>query len=155
MISVGLVGIAGSGKDTAAKGLVQLGWRRVAFADKLKSFCIMLGWDGIKDRSGRTLLQEIGCAARNYNPHIWVYHVLKTLKKDEPCVFTDVRFQNEAALIKERGGILVRIVKPDLISDGHLSETEQQNIAVDYTILNSSTEEELQRKLVEILEKYK
>lgn len=32
---VGLVGLRGSGKDTAAQFLVDLGWRRIAFADAL------------------------------------------------------------------------------------------------------------------------
>ena len=32
---VGLVGLRGSGKDTAAKFLMACGWRRIAFADAL------------------------------------------------------------------------------------------------------------------------
>ena len=34
---IGFTGKAGSGKDTAAKALIDIGWKRFAFADELKN----------------------------------------------------------------------------------------------------------------------
>ena len=34
---IGLCGAARSGKDTAADGLVAVGWRRLAFADPMRT----------------------------------------------------------------------------------------------------------------------
>ena len=42
MNAIGLTGYAGSGKDTAALGLIELGWERLAFADPLKECMLAL-----------------------------------------------------------------------------------------------------------------
>ena len=52
---VGLVGLRGSGKDTAAKVLVEHGWRRIAFADALyqevsKAFGVSVDFLGDRDK---------------------------------------------------------------------------------------------------------
>lgn len=153
-LDVGLVGLAGSGKDSASVGLRNLGWKRKAFADKLKYFSLLIGWDGAKDRAGRTFLQELGCSARKYDSEIWINHAKAGLHSYEHYVWTDVRFFNEAQFIHERGGILVRIVRPGNVNDGHISETEQENIEVDYEIVNDGSEEELQQKLVQIVKNH-
>ena len=48
------------------------------------------------------------------------------LRGENPMwVITDVRFNNEAEAIKERGGLLIRVNRPDAnSSDTHISETE-------------------------------
>lgn len=150
-IDVGFIGLAGAGKDTAALALVEQGWKRVAFADKLKSLAFMFGWDGHKDSAGRKLLQDLGMAARTYNSDFWVNETYSGINA-KYCVFTDVRFENEAQFIRDRGGIIVRIVRPDQISaDQHESETNQFEIRSDYKVVNGGTIEDLRQSVLNIL----
>lgn len=156
MKHIGLIGLAGSGKDTAAKALIKLGYRRLAFADELKSLAFYFGWDGEKDEAGRTLLQELGMAARRYNARFWIQYLNKRIFREHlqgPFVFTDVRFQNEADYVRIRDGIIVRIVRPGIISGNHESELKQCEVAADIEIVNDGTIEDLHNKIRAILTK--
>ena len=155
-IDVGFIGLAGAGKDTAALALIAHGWRRVAFADKLKSLAFYFGWDGCKDEKGRKLLQDLGMAARAYNCDFWINQAFLNVHKMRvaliPCVYTDVRFQNEADYVRGRGGIIIRIKKPKQISsDSHESELNQYDIVADYDVVNEGTIEDLHKKIIDIL----
>ena len=143
---IGLIGLAGSGKDTAAGALYKLGYYRVAFADRIKMLARSFGWDGKKDERGRALLQDLGMAARRYNPDTWVEFV-QFLEEDCKLIYTDVRFQNEADYIRNKGGIIVRIVRPGIIAQNHESELKQSEIAADIEIVNDGTIEELHNKI--------
>jgi len=152
-IDVGLIGLAGAGKDTAALALVANGWRRVAFADRLKSLAFQFGWDGRKDDAGRKLLQDLGMAARAYNEDFWVMQAI-VVGANTPIVFTDVRFQNEADYVRSRGGIIIRIKKPEQISsDSHESELNQYDIVADYEVVNEGTIEDLHKIILNIMQK--
>lgn len=146
MKHIGLIGLAGSGKDTAAGALYELGYYRVAFADRVKMLARSLGWDGKKDERGRALLQDLGMAARRYNPDTWVEFV-QFLEEDCKLVYTDVRFQNEADYIRSKGGIIVRIVRPGIISENHESELKQCEIPADIEIANDGSIEDLHNKI--------
>lgn len=153
MKSIGLIGLAGSGKDTAARGLVKLGYRRLAFADELKSLAFYFGWDGEKDEDGRKLLQELGMAARRYNARFWIQYLNKQIVRErlkEPFVFTDVRFQNEADYVRSRGGVIVRITMPGQIAGEHESELNQSQIVADYEVVNDGSIEDLHKKIAEL-----
>ena len=76
-----LSGKAGAGKDTCGEYLVSLGYKRYAFADELKEIARELGWNGEKDEKGRTFLQELGSAGRNYDPDMWIA-VIEKMKKE-------------------------------------------------------------------------
>ena len=154
-IDVGFIGLAGAGKDTAALALVAHGWRRVAFADKLKSLAFYFGWDGCKDEKGRKLLQDLGMAARAYNDDFWIIQAFRTaLENWHPNVYTDVRFQNEADYIRGRGGIIIRIKKPEQISSStHESELNQYDIVADYDVVNEGTVEDLHNIILNIMQK--
>ena len=149
---IGLIGLAGSGKDEAANGLYKLGYYRVAFADRVKMLARSFGWDGKKDERGRALLQDLGMAARRYNPDTWVEFV-QFLEEDCKLVYTDVRFQNEADYIRSKGGIIVRIVRPGIISGNHESELKQADIPADIEIVNDGSIEDLHNKIRAILTK--
>jgi hypothetical protein len=151
---IGLIGFAGSGKDTAALALMDRGWKRVAFADALKGRALYLGWDGRKDDRGRRLLCALGMAMRAYEPEHWINHA-RAATRGRPCVFTDVRFQNEADFIRAEGGIIVRVVR--VVREGleigeHESEAGQLRIHSDQSILNDGTIEGLHEQLLEIVE---
>lgn len=154
-IDVGLVGYAGAGKDTAAFGLMREGWHRKGFADLLKMRALDIGWDGSKDAKGRKLLQVIGCAVREYDPEFWVRQAIDRIDPRHPYVWTDVRFKNEAQAIRDiRKGILVRVVNAACSSDGHVSETELNDIVCDHQIVNDGSKEKLQQQLLEIVKLY-
>lgn len=141
--TIGFVGLAGSGKTYAAtwfrfrtgKGSV---W---SFAGEIKTIAKSMGWDGVKDDRGRKLLQQIGSAGRAYDPWTWI----SKMPIDQPIIIDDVRFTNEAEAIRDVGGIVVRIIRPGLTPMNHESETEQQYIFADYTLINDEDlEEELE-----------
>ena len=147
MKHIGLIGLAGSGKDTAAEALLGRNFHRVAFADRVKNLAFDFGWDGFKDERGRKLLQDLGMAGRAYNPSIWIDYVDEETVGFGNHVFTDVRFQNEADYIRKLGGIIVRIVRPGIIAQNHESELKQREIAADIEIVNDGTIEDLHNKI--------
>jgi hypothetical protein len=146
---IGLIGLAGSGKDTAAEALEKTHYR-YAFARGLKSIARLFGWDGQKDERGRALLQDLGMAGRKYDQDIWVNGIKRLLGPEvlkSKLVFTDVRFQNEADYVRSIGGIIVRIVRPGIISGNHESELKQADIPADIEIVNDGTIEDLHNKI--------
>ena len=164
---IGLTGYAQSGKDTVAKILVEeYGYTRIAFADKIKEFLYdlnpgigfdylrdivdMSGWEQAKkDVLVREYLQNIGVSARKvFGTGFWVHEAMKTIlndpRPDMNYVITDVRFLNEADMIKANKGQLWRIKRNGVErANNHISESEMENYRVDQIIINSSTVKEL------------
>lgn len=98
----------------------------------------------LKKPSPRTLMQDLGtnCGRDILHPNIWVNatfrdYIKKTRQFGEYVdggpmmtkmfpnwVITDVRFPNEVQAIEKRGGFVIRVTRPELIStDTHASET--------------------------------
>ena len=130
---VGICGLIGSGKGTVADILVEQGFTKVSFADKLKDgVATIFGWDrslleGDTDESRewreqsddfwtqetgriitpRVVLQEFGteCMREGFDNGVWV-SLLKKYLLDNPgyYVVPDVRFRNEQNMIRELGG---------------------------------------------------
>jgi hypothetical protein len=173
---IGLVGYAGAGKDAAAAGLVSVGWQRIAFADPLRKmllainpkipsqvsasahvaeFVAAVGWDTAKKHPEvRRLLQAIGTeAVRNIiGPDTWVELARRDiLASDRAVVLTDVRFENEAAMIKSIGGVLIRVTRPGVgpVND-HISDSLVETLPCQFTILNGTTEAALKLTLQEL-----
>lgn len=158
---VGFIGFAGAGKDTAALALIQRGWRRKAFADRLKDLAIHFGWNGEKDEKGRRLLQDLGMAARAYDSEFWIRHAENSITHTPvemskiPYVWTDIRFENEAEFVRNRGGIIIRIVKQwENKQDYHESEWNQIDIVADHMVVNNGTIEELHQKINNIIDNH-
>jgi dephospho-CoA kinase len=164
---IGITGLAGSGKDTAADFICrEYGYTRVSFAAPLKTACVSLGWDSNKDARGRKLLQDVGMAFRLYDETTWINALDKSLavESDIPMeesrrkryVFPDVRFKNEAEYIKQsRNGMIIRVVRDDLAlkeMHEHVSERGQSAISVNYVVLNNSSIENLNKQIKEIVE---
>ena len=83
-----------------------------------------------------------------YNPNFWIEHLTNLPKwKNINIVYTDVRFGNEADFITKKGGIIVRIVRPKIISGNHESELKQSEVAADIEIVNNGTIEDLHNKI--------
>lgn len=84
-------------------------------------------WETAKDQymEVRPYLQRLGVAIRNeLGDDIWVRHALKGVTPEDRIVISDVRFQNEAWAIHEKGGKVFRINRPGHMAAGHVSETE-------------------------------
>lgn len=82
---------------------------------------------------------------------LW-YESAKTINPEICVVVSDIRFQNEAQLIRDLGGIVIKINRNTPNNDKHISEIELQTIAADYTIQNDDTFEDFFGKIDYIVE---
>lgn len=152
MKHIGFIGLAGSGKDTAADALMFTHYR-CSFASRLKGIARMLGWDGEKDERGRAFLQDLGMAVRRFDEDTWVRLLREEVSPViQQLVFTDVRFQNEADFVRSVGGIVVRIVRPGIIAQNHESELKQCEIAADIEIVNDGSVADLHKKIQQLIQ---
>lgn len=172
---IGLTGLAGSGKDTARAALEDLGFTGLAFADGLRNMIYMLldsygvnkdymncrelketiipGWGVSYRHLMQTLGTEWGRGALGV-PDFWVARMGQLLDENYSrlpgevmgVVISDVRFDNEADLVKSRGGVIWRITRCGVDPvRGHVSESEMEHIKADLTITNNGTVLELRR----------
>lgn len=174
-ILIGLTGRARSGKTTAAEHLARTYLlEQYAFADPLRDGLMAifnldptdfegdrkeqpLGW---LDCSPRQLMQSMGTEwARNtVHPDVWVKlaeqnldYMTQALGAVLGFVISDVRFENEADLIRRRGGTVVHIFRPDAQAvNPHISEAGVAAQKDDLTLTNYGTVEELLRSLDEV-----
>lgn len=168
---IGLSGYAKSGKDEVAKIILRQHreWEVRKFSGKLKEVATVLtgipsgmfesqefksmelpGWD----MTVREFLQRVGTEGiRNgVHPDAWVNALFADYYKHDYWIITDCRFPNEAQAIKDRGGKVVRIVRPGVSAiNAHSSETALDDWDFDYVIHNDGTLEDLMTKALEIL----
>jgi len=163
---IGLIGHAGSGKDTVADHLVRRGFTRIAFADAVRSVLLSVnplvtrdglrlrdaveahGWDRVKREipEVRVLLQGLGAGVRDtLGESVWLDHALRRLDTlSGPAVVTDVRYPNEANVLRSRGFTLVWIQRPGVgPANAHPSETDIPVELADATLLNDGSLQEL------------
>ena len=163
---IGLTGKKFCGKDTVANYFVDnYGYTKIAFADILKDVCkIIFGLtdkqlntdekeiiDEIWKVSPRQIMQFVGTDLfRNQlqllipfvKEDIWILCVKhKILDVTKKFIISDVRFENELAMIKELDGKIININRTTVFDDKHISET--LNLYYDYKIDNNSTIDEL------------
>lgn len=107
-------------------------------------------------RTNRWLLQQLGTEAIRNNIHkeTWVNALFCDLQQNSNWLITDVRFLNEAKSIKDRSGIIIKIIRGEQKIEIHQSETELNSIKQDFTIYNNGTLEELCESAKTFLEKY-
>jgi len=180
--NIGLIGKAQSGKDTAADILRRrFLYTPVPFAAPLKEMALSIdpliptgwdthvrlsrliaaaGWDYAKTHypEVRRVLQRVGQSARDSDPDYWLRPMRTTLNAAEawnlPVVVTDVRYRNEADMLRARGFRLVRIVRPGAGLDGeagkHDSETELDGFAADTLLTNDGTLADLEEAVIRI-----
>ena len=169
---IGIVGKIGSGKTALADFLKEMyEYSEIAFSDPIKEIAMVFGFEerqvfgSQEDKlelhefwgiSGREFLQKFGTdIGRDVLGKImptlqdpWVNIVRQRLQKaDGLIVVSDVRFLDEAKIIHQEGGILIRLVRDVDLEKGsvlldkdmkaHASEKEQEEIIADYTILNN------------------
>ncbi|MFB7860581.1 hypothetical protein [Streptomyces sp. NPDC056069] len=107
------------------------------------------GWETAKDSCPevRRTLQRLGQAARDQDPNHWVSLAMDKIATADrwnlPVVVTDVRHVNECEALKNRGFVLVRVVRPGAPALGanaqHESETALDDYPADVTVANTGT----------------
>lgn len=108
----------------------------------------------------RRILQLLGTEAgrKIIHPDIWVNALMNDYKLNQwrgvqndlsypNWVITDVRFPNEVQAIKDREGIIIRVNRPNLTEDTHISEISLNSAKFDYTIDNNGNIEDLIEKI--------
>lgn len=149
---IGLTGYKQSGKDTYADVLInEGGFVRLAFADALKKdvadYCGVTMEQVNEEKAAlRRVLQLHGVAMRQEDPGHWVDIVEKEIKLeqniwDARIVITDVRFPDEAEMIRTFEGRIFRMRRadqPEVTEDAHESETNVDLIEADAEVLCNS-----------------
>jgi hypothetical protein len=182
---VALTGHKGSGKDTAALYFMSRGFTNMKFAGALKDMIATL----IKYQGGSTRLiadmieghlKEVpsnlylgGKSPREamillgtewardlINEELWVNTLVNRVQAtSDYVVITDCRFDNEEKAIRDLGGKIIRIVRPDNASNvfqDHPSEAYIPKMNVDLEIVNDGTIEALHEAVVNaMVELYK
>ena len=105
----------------------------VSFAEKLKDICHQLfSWAGLKEgifyethrsekekylpeagSSPRGIWIDVGNVLRGVYRNIWIKNALQPREYDF-VIISDLRFKNEAQAIRDEGGILIKVNRPDI-----------------------------------------
>lgn len=194
---IGVMGAKGSGKSELSKHLTSKhGFIRIRFADALKDMLKNLGLteaqvDGdqkeeplpfLCGKTPRWAMQSLGTEwGRNLiGQDIWVHATQQKIlslsmgRKSRVIIIDDMRFPNEVAMIREMGGMVWRVRRPEVEPeephwvwrklydwglwkrpDLHPSERYWRTIEPDFEITNTGTLEELFAKADLVAEKCK
>jgi hypothetical protein len=154
--TVGLTGNIGSGKTAASWALGSLGYRSVSFAAPLKAVAFQIfgplgmpreafyGTQAEKSLvspalgvSGRRIMELVGTEGfRAAYPDVWCRHGLVRRYPGERLVVDDVRYENEATIIRSEG-ILVFVsdlLETEYERSGHASDAGVVPRDKDYAI---------------------
>lgn len=175
---IGLAGPKYAGKDTAAsllEGILStsgIGFQRMAFADPIKRMLqsllsdIGVPWDGLHiPKRKEDVIPELGVSYRSLmitlgtewgrdliNPDLWllpVAHARLALPDDTVLIITDVRLNNEAALINRLGGEVWELQRPGRsYSPEHRSEEGLTPELIKRRLQNSGSLEDLHAEVV-------
>jgi dephospho-CoA kinase len=128
-------GDPGRGDDLGQASIVET---RLSLAVRL------LGWDAAKEAypEVRRTLQRLGTeSVRALDETFWVRALAARLDAETgPAVVTDVRFPNEADLIRSRGGLIVRVTRPHAPATlAHSSESALDRYDDDVVLANTGS----------------
>lgn len=156
---IGICGPARSGKGEAAKVIKDMfGFDEYSFASPIRNFMIdFLGLAGglaeldeIKDlphyllneKTPRYAMQTLGTEwGRDMIwSELWVNRCIKMSQRSRHAVISDVRFDNEAKAINNAGGVIIKVVRPDIRikESSHSSEKQISEDLLYKTITNDS-----------------
>lgn len=170
---IGLTGYAKSGKDEVARILdTAHSFAHLKFAAPLKLMLRSLGLTlmeiegDLKEapnallcgHSPRHAMQTLGTdwGRKIMGDQFWVNlcqeNTRRYLQQGFNVVISDVRFPNEAEMIKRMGGHLVRVVRPDnVVRLAHESESYIAELKTDLLIVNDGSLVDLQRSVAMML----
>ena len=176
---LGLTGKAGSGKNAVAEILREkFNYRELAFADNLKEAAALIFQVDLKnfyDRglkeiviprwklSPREMAQKLGTEAcrTTFGDDVWINSLLPKLDNygyENNVVITDVRFENEANMVRVHGGVIVHVhtnreSRLNTLTFSHISEAGVKATDKDFHILNYRSLEELPETVEIVLQK--
>lgn len=167
----GVAGPAGAGKDTVGDWLVKhRGFHKHAFASILKAGLAAMGMPEPADRAAKELpidgfsfswrdaAQKLGTEwGRALDPDLWVkvarLRFMREMAQGHSIVVTDVRFENEADMIRAAGGTIIHLIGRSArlgALSGHPSEAGILKRHRDLVVMNDGEMEYLEQQLWEI-----
>jgi hypothetical protein len=132
------------------------------------TLCILGDWDvntqeGKKQKiewlgiTVRELLQKLGtCVRQGIDNEFWIKSLYANCADLDNIIIADVRFPEEVKSIKDRGGVVLRLIRDGAGAGNHISETALDDYKDwDYVIENNGTLEDLFENLREFSKKFK
>ena len=166
---IALTGVARSGKSTIAKELTKYGYTRSKFSQTLKNMLLQIPGvteemtEGklkelpqriLGDRTPRDVMQTLGTEwGRDLvSNKIWLDAWQRSVAHLKYVIVEDLRFPNEADLVKSLGGEIWSVTREGYDPDGHSSETEMSKIYPNIVIKNDGSKESLHAMLKGIVQ---
>ena len=165
---IALTGTAFSGKSTIAKELTRYGYTRKKMSQTLKNMLLQI--PGVTEEMTEGSLKEIpqkvlGGKTPRYAMQslgtewgrdtifrrIWLESWKRSIEGISKVVVEDLRFPNEAELIRELGGEIWRVTRLTSAIGDHKSEVEMRQINPDVVIKNDGDLNSLHHTLTEIV----
>ena len=165
---IALTGTAFSGKSTIAKELTRYGYVRKKMSQTLKNMLLQI--PGVTEEMTEGSLKEtpqtiLGGKTPRYAMQslgtewgrdtifrrIWLESWKRSIIGVPKVVVEDLRFPNEAELIRELGGEIWRVTREEVISSDHKSEVEMKQIRPDIVIKNEGDLDSLHLMLTGIM----
>ena len=151
------------GKDTCAEYIKKHYFKDdclvISFSEKLYEIMYNLQDSlGLERHKDRDMLIVLGNMIRRYDNDFFVNIVKQKIldNLDKNIIVTDLRFTNEASMLKSLGFVCVNISRHHLINAGNnpleiISETELDNFVYDYYIKNYGTLQEFYDKIDSVM----
>jgi hypothetical protein len=148
---IGIAGRKGHGKTTIANALADAfpGYKLMAFADPIRAFAEACGFDLSRKEepdprlaiSPRRFMQTAGTefGRSMMGEDFWVNSMAARAESSSAIVIHDVRFPNERNWIRERGGCVLWIHRPAVLTrpfDPHASENSISQFDCDSVVIN-------------------
>lgn len=161
------------GKDSACDYLIEkYGGEKLRFATPVYGLAgAIQDFMGLPRKKDPALLQWVGVGMRQlYGDNVWSSIVRKHIdviahnapsdngESSRNIFVADMRFINEADMLREAGFVLVRIDRPDRPIDrdpNHISETELDNYKFDYVVENNGSLEAFYRSIEGLMREIK
>lgn len=174
---IALAGPKGCGKTTIAKAVGIVRWphtvRRHRFAGPLKDMLRALGLteaqvDGdekelpcelLGGETPRLAMQRLGDWGRNIDLDLWVnatmLRVAVELLHKHVVVIDDLRFENEALAVRQRGGLIIQLERHGVTYSGeHESERGLPGHLIDHIVPNADEPDRVAKHVLQLLQKH-
>lgn len=170
-----MIGISGkkfSGKDTVGdffKAMIP-SIHHLAFATPMKQILMdhfgfsrealydpekKENWNEYWGMTNRDAMKNLGDGLRRtLHPDVWLKAMEIKMKNnpDDIWLCTDIRYNNEAEMVKRNNGIIIEVINPKLANnDTHISEAGIDKGYVDFFIVNDGTYEYLYEAVYKIV----
>lgn len=176
MLIIGLTGRAGCGKDTAGEILRNNhGFSTTALAFPIKAMiCTLMGvsmekWQdrvwketphpALGGKSPRYAAQTLGTewGRDQMGNDFWVNSCIAKVYAEELqfVAITDVRFDNEAQRVRDTGGYVIQILRPEggeIKETNHASEAGVRDGLIDYKVENAGSIQDLAIELDKLMQ---